>query len=207
VPVPDGFELAPPQAKQFRGILEGQMGTNAQALLVLVSHEDAERFRKTNAFSCQRSLILGAARGSLEKIATEDQFVRLKDAMISWQAEMGNYVRAHSQNVATNVSEAVKHHFDVNAGVTVGDATFYPVHAQSARCRAHSFSFSAALSMTNPMVNPASQQLRTTNALTQCYVYCRPHILLLVATGGEDDLAWSRQVVKEWTAQVIMANP
>jgi len=201
VPIPAGFEVAPPQADQFRRMLAAGMGTNAQALLVLVTHEDAQQFRAGKEFLCKRALILSGAHGALERIKTDAQFAQMKSFALKQQADLLGRLRANEKKMEATINEAVKRETDVNAGITVGNSTVYPVHDQSPR------HWAVSMSITQQLPNETGQGERLVNITTQSYVFFRPKVLQLTAAGGEGDLAWTRQAAKEWTAQVSAANP
>ena len=43
--------------------------------------------------------------------------------------------------------------------------------------------------------------------VTATFVHVNGRLLFLYAYGGEDDLAWTREAAKAWTADIIAANP
>jgi hypothetical protein len=97
--------------------------------------------------------------------------------------------------------KALRREFEVEAGITVGNSTVYPVHEESAR------HWAVSMSITQERTNEAGQRERFVNLTTQSFVFFRPQILQLTAVGVEGDLAWTRQAAKNWTAQVSAANP
>jgi len=168
---------------------------------VLISHEDAQRFRAGQEFACNRALVFSGAHGSLEEVKTDTQFARLKTAAANRQTQLRDRLRAGEKKMESTVNDAVKRELDVNAGITVGNSTVYPIHDESARHWAFS------MSMTQQVPNGTGHRERVVNVVTQSYLFFRPKVLQLTVSGGEVDLAWTRQVAREWTAQVSAANP
>lgn len=149
----------------------------------------------------ERTFSVQILRQLESRTAPKSYFVELKETMRKQNAEMIEKIKGQLPGFVGQMNKGIKEQFNVDAGLQI--ANLIPLDPQDESERALAYS----MFIKGSTLGEDGRSEDFVGTATATIIYVKGKILFLYCYGEEKDLEWGRKASKDWSADIIAANP
>jgi hypothetical protein len=201
IPPPDGFLPVTDEMVELKKLAETFVAPQNTLLASFIPEEVAPAAQRGEITAMPRTMSIQTATKMLTQDATRSDFADFKEAIRGQQLELMKKVEKEMPGFFDKANQKIKKDFNAEVAVGVGGIVPLPPHLENDRMLAFSM-------LLNVSIKDAQGKSEVSAAYaTSTFLHLRGKLLFVYVYGGKEDLDWTREVSKNWTAAMLAANP
>ncbi|HVK52490.1 MAG TPA: hypothetical protein VM469_12235 [Pseudoxanthomonas sp.] len=200
VPTPDGYIRITPEMNGLLERLESVTPATNVPLALYLSDQELDKALSGEPFMMKRYWAIQASKEALDTPFTPVDFARMKEFLLSQQQQIIERLKRDMPAVMNDSFGKISQELKEQARVQPGGIVTLPSHYDDATSMANSLVARVELA------NGSAQPDVVVVTVTYTIVNVGERLIFLYVYGQEDDLEWTREQAKAWSAAVVATN-
>ncbi len=201
IPSPDGFALVTTNMTRLDPFMDGFVGPDNVRLVNFIPEEFVSKALHDEVPELVRYTSLQSYKKSVAATMTTADFNELKSSVRKQYSETFHKIEKQMPDLMNKVNKRLEGQLDAPLNLKINQTVPLPPHHEGER------DLALSLMMNLAVKSPDGQVTNGAVAMTTTFLHVRGKLLFAYVYGGGNDLEWTRQVSRDWSAAILAANP
>jgi len=201
IPAPEGYVAVTKEMVALTKTAEVFVPPQNVLLASFIPEPSLTAMQHGDAPNLNRTMCVQAERNSLSRTVTQSDFTEIKLLMRRQQSDLAKKAEREMPGFMETVNQRIKDNHSMDVAIKLGGMVPLPPHQETERSLAFSMLISYSIK------NAQGKSTVGAGYATAAFLHVRGKLLFVYVYGDENDLEWTRQCSKDWTAAILAANP